>query len=308
MTQTDSTQISAKKTERLDVRLSHDKKKAFSEACENQGDTPSNAVRRFINSYIRRSGRDDINASMRGLFRGKGLLLTGGVAALMAAFIVVPKWMNSEPVYMTKAELFAYYDYDNSGILEVGEISQNDDHLHRVLNIDGEIGISTKEFYTHGTMKWLYFDPDSNVTLEDTVTKTKNGIHRRRVTIVSSLPDGKIPEGAMIPTGNPDKPFMELEEYMALDKPWEMPNIDVPREIRREAFKKLPPAQIMKNNYVIFDLRDTDKFQIDVLEHTSHATMSKSMNYQRSVEWVEGEDKPHFVMGEGYDWWKSLQE
>lgn len=304
----DSSKPFEKKTERLDVRLSHDKKKAFSEACENQGDTPSNAVRRFINSYIRRSGRDDIVASIRGITRGKGLFLIGGLTVLLAAFIFIPRLLNAEPSYMSKAELFTHYDYDESGLLELGEISPNDDHLHRVLNIDGEAGISPNEFYAHGTMKWSYFNPDSNVVLEDSVSDTKNGIQRRRVTIVSSLPDGKIPEGAMIPTGNPDNPLMSLEEYVALDEPWEMPNIDVPREIRREAFNKLPPAQIMKNNYVIFDLRDTDKFQIDVLEHTSHATMSKSMNYQRSVEWVEGEDKPHFVMGTGHDWWKSMEE
>ena len=52
MSQSDSPRPFEKKTERLDVRLSHEKKQAFSEACENQGDTPSTAVRRFINSYI----------------------------------------------------------------------------------------------------------------------------------------------------------------------------------------------------------------------------------------------------------------
>jgi len=41
-----------KKSERLEVRLGYEEKQTFTEACENQGDTPSGAVRRFINGYV----------------------------------------------------------------------------------------------------------------------------------------------------------------------------------------------------------------------------------------------------------------
>jgi len=36
-----------KKSERLEVRLGYEEKQDFTEACENQGDTPSGAIRRF---------------------------------------------------------------------------------------------------------------------------------------------------------------------------------------------------------------------------------------------------------------------
>jgi len=309
MPNSDSSKPFEKKTERLDVRLSHEKKQAFSEACENQGDTPSSAVRRFVNSYIRRSNRDDLGATIRGTTKGKGLFITGGIAALIAAALFIPKLINSSQNEMSPKELFAYYDYDSSGVIELGEISRNDEDLHRVLNIDGNAGISPKEFYTKGTMVWSFTDPNETHLLEDTIEKTPEGIRHRRRTFVSTFDADEIPEGTVIPTGDPEKPYLTLEEFKALDKPiWEVQNIDVPPEIKRAAMQDAPTPQIVKQSFVIFDLRDIENFQIDVLEHTSHALMSKSIKFQRSVEWVEGEDKPHFVMGAGHDWWKSVRE
>ena len=54
-----------KKSERLDIRVSHKKKMEFAEACADQGDTPSNAIRRFITSYIRRAKNDDLKAFLQ---------------------------------------------------------------------------------------------------------------------------------------------------------------------------------------------------------------------------------------------------
>ena len=58
-----------KKSERFEVRLSHTKKLAFQEACERQGDTPSEAVRRSIESYLGRSEMDALRHSFRALRR-----------------------------------------------------------------------------------------------------------------------------------------------------------------------------------------------------------------------------------------------
>lgn len=310
MPNSDSSKPFEKKTERLDVRLSHEKKQAFNEACENQGDTPSSAVRRFINSYIRRSNRDDMGAAIRGTTKGKGLFVAGGIAALIAAAFIIPKLTKSTSTEPTKEELFAFYDYDLSGIIELGEISHNDDHLHRVLNIDGKPGISLEEFYTNGTMIWSYVEPANTTLLEEVREKTPNGYRHKRSSIVSNFSVDDFPEGTMIPTGDPDKPFLTVDEFKALGKPiWEVQNIDVPPEVARAAMQDAaPPPEDIKNKFVIFDLRDTEKIQVDVLEHTSHGMVSKSIPFMRSVEWVEGEDKPHFVMGTGHDWWKSLQE
>ena len=48
---------SEKKTETLEVRLPHSKKKAFQDACAEEGITASHAVRTFIDSYLKRSRR-----------------------------------------------------------------------------------------------------------------------------------------------------------------------------------------------------------------------------------------------------------
>lgn len=46
-----------KKSETLEIRLSHSKKTAFQKACENEGITASQAVRTFIDVYLKRARR-----------------------------------------------------------------------------------------------------------------------------------------------------------------------------------------------------------------------------------------------------------
>lgn len=58
-----------KNSERFEVRLPHSKKLAFQEACDRQGDTPSAAVRRSIESYLIRSEVDDFRHALGGLKR-----------------------------------------------------------------------------------------------------------------------------------------------------------------------------------------------------------------------------------------------
>ncbi|MBT8431593.1 MAG: hypothetical protein KJP27_03780 [Altererythrobacter sp.] len=58
-----------KNSQRFEVRLPHSKKLAFQEACDRQGDTPSAAVRRSIESYLIRSEVDDFRHALRGLKR-----------------------------------------------------------------------------------------------------------------------------------------------------------------------------------------------------------------------------------------------
>ncbi len=307
MTKSDSSKPFVKKTERLDVRLSYDKKHAFSEACENQGDTPSRAVRRFINSYIRRSSRDDLWAAIRGTTKGKGLFIAGGIVALIAAVVFIPTLIKSNQSEMSKKELFAYYDYDNSGVIELGEISHNDEDLHRVLNIDGKTGISPVEFYTNGTMVWSFVEPDQ--ISSEQFTKSPDGKTSRSYVISRQPIDQIFPNGTLIPTGDPEKPILTVDEFKALDKPiWEVQkNLKIDR---REALKHKSRISFEspKHRFVIFDLRATKEIKIDILEHTLQGMTSKSMPFMRSVEWVEGEDKPHFVMGTGREWWESLQE
>lgn len=49
-----------KKTEMLEVRLSHSKKAAFKQACEDEGISVSHAVRTFVDAYLKRSRRTKV--------------------------------------------------------------------------------------------------------------------------------------------------------------------------------------------------------------------------------------------------------
>jgi len=165
-----------KKSERIEIRVSHSKKQAFNAACEQGGDTPSGALRRFIDSYIHRADGDALSYGMRALGRilkrqwfpigvMAAMLLVGGYftgkafkPALQDGPIVTASTEAFPPI---NYELFAAYDKNANGVLDLGEVADNDAHLHRVLNLDGEAGISPAEFYEEGKMSWRYIQTGS---------------------------------------------------------------------------------------------------------------------------------------------------
>lgn len=87
-------QKSEKKSERLEIRLPFSKKADFLKACEQQSDTPSNVVRRFINSYIRRSNADEFKFTHKVL--GRRLFRPVTASALMG-LLVAGFWLISTP-------------------------------------------------------------------------------------------------------------------------------------------------------------------------------------------------------------------
>ncbi|WP_371396447.1 hypothetical protein [Fretibacter rubidus] len=171
-----------KKSERLEIRLSHSKKQAFNQACETQGDTPSGAVRRFIDGYIRRADQDAFKDGLRALGRiGRrkwapigaiaSLLLIGGYFTGQA---LRPTPVDGPIVTASTDEfpainyaLFAAYDKNANGVIDLGEIAKNDAHLHRVLNLDGKAGIAPSEFYAKAKMQWSFVKPGTVSTTED---------------------------------------------------------------------------------------------------------------------------------------------
>lgn len=156
-----------KKSERFEVRLPYTKKKDFIQACDEQGDTPSHAVRRFINSYIRRANTDNLKASVRGMTRkvkNKWVRVSLKSLAVIVGLFVLLQLLSLMLIpfeNMKTGKLFAVYDSNNNGIIDLGEISDSDEDLHRVLNIDGELGISEAEFIAKGKMIWEYVNPKS---------------------------------------------------------------------------------------------------------------------------------------------------
>jgi len=124
-----------KHSDRFEIRLAHTKKKAFIEACENQSDTPSSAVRRFIDSYIRRSKLDAFSFSFR-LFRQKIARHWFPISALCVAIISVPilgsyglKHHGIATTEEIRLALFNVYDSNANGLLELGEISERDEAI-----------------------------------------------------------------------------------------------------------------------------------------------------------------------------------
>lgn len=166
-----------KKSERFEVRLPYSKKNSFVKACEDQGDTPSHAVRRFIDSYIRRADADDAGALLRRMpqiiVRNWFQLLIWAIG-IFAGAIVLFLCISIFITQMTLSnndKLFAEFDKNGDGILMMGEISEYDYHLHRVLNVDGNKGISKEGFWAKGRMRWSYVNPETFI-----VTEQQDGI------------------------------------------------------------------------------------------------------------------------------------
>lgn len=151
-----------KNSERLEIRLPYSKKQAFMDACENQSDTPSNAIRRFINSYIRRTSRDEMSHPLGALKRR--LLPVSLVAFFLVSLATWVVWntVSSKPERLDKSAIFAIYDKDSSGFIERGELAQgeNDIHLFQVMNTDGDELISLDEFTLKGDIAWTYKKDD----------------------------------------------------------------------------------------------------------------------------------------------------
>jgi hypothetical protein len=289
-----------KKTERLDVRISHEKKKAFVEACENQGDIPSNAIRRFISTYIRREQRDEMAAAIRfsPWKRYMGYFAIGGIMTLGAIGI----WSAVETQRSTARahDIFAGYDKNRNNVIDLGEIAPNDYHLHRVLNIDGVDGISPSEFRVNGRMMWQFVNPKTFKILENTDDRLKQSSTTSMTTTLSV---------AGVPIDHSQKKFIKVEgEFVELNPNLsetqmkhllsEIDRLDRPSIKYSDAY--LEEKKKYASKMVEFDLSNPDRVNITAFEQQIDGTAVQTFsNYQRSVDWVEGRATPEFVMGQG---------
>lgn len=148
-----------KKTGRIELRLPETKKQAFHEACEAQGDQPSSALRRFIDSYIRRASRDEFKQLMSDMGRAVrrnggavtaaivGVVLISGAAIYLGSELLKPR--GYPPI---NHEVFARFDADGDGRLYPGEIRADDSPIQRVLDLDGSGFITPDEFIPEANM------------------------------------------------------------------------------------------------------------------------------------------------------------
>ncbi|MEM1088638.1 MAG: hypothetical protein AAGH90_13005 [Pseudomonadota bacterium] len=152
-----------KKTERLEVRLSHADKQLFKAACEETGETPSNVVRRFIRRYIRRADSDRVGeglAALRSMAgRNRGRLALGTVSVFGVAFLgVVVSGLGgnmstavatSAPA-MTKQAAFERFDANGDGVLKISEFDHENHLLFKIMDVDGTGFITFGEFKSRG--------------------------------------------------------------------------------------------------------------------------------------------------------------
>ncbi|MEM6900271.1 MAG: energy transducer TonB [Pseudomonadota bacterium] len=81
-----------KKSETLEVRMPHSKKQAFMAACERQGITASEAVRTFVDEYLKRSRRAKLKTIAKDMtmkLLDNPLKTTGSMTVLVFAALAV---------------------------------------------------------------------------------------------------------------------------------------------------------------------------------------------------------------------------
>lgn len=295
-----------KKSERLDIRVSHEKKQAFTKACENQGDTPSNAVRRFITAYTRRATHDDFGAIIRTIpwRRTAAALVT--IIALGYGGLSFRQYISQAKTTRLTTEVFNIYDENKNGLIELGEIAPNDFHLHRVLNIDGKDGISRDEFYSKATMIWRFVDPDSFRVIENKTGRLRQKVVTRSIVAVTHNGNTRI----LLNDPDQKKYIMvdgvpvELKDYDTILNNIGSLGLDYGELRQSGTLPDFSAEHLRKYNMkmVKFDLRNPDKLELTVYEQTINGLHGSSISsFQRSVTWVEGRKTPEHVAGMGRD-------
>ena len=146
-----------KKSERLEVRLGYEEKQTFTEACENQGDTPSGAVRRSISGYVRRYDADVLSSAWRGAAKRRGWRPVAFL--IIFAVVAAVSWLLAKQ-YSTISDdqIFSLRDRNGNGQLEYSEhgLAPSRDGspngILRVLDLDASGTISRNEFRSKGRM------------------------------------------------------------------------------------------------------------------------------------------------------------
>lgn len=166
-----------KKSESLEVRLPHSTKRDFMEACEREGITASQAVRTFIDVYVRRSKRAKLKTICQDLAMNliKNPVKSAGIslAALAAAFAF------SATPSMADDDSFAVLDKDGDGyiteadkpagavILEhLGKIDTDEDgKISRAEFAEGTKGdkIKVKAVKLDGEHEGVFFSGDEEI-------------------------------------------------------------------------------------------------------------------------------------------------
>lgn len=141
-----------KKSESLDVRLPYSVKRRFMEAARSRGETASDAVRRFIATYLDDPAQADPQPFWSDwiMTAQRNLKKTAAVTACLAAGAFALTMLA--PASAEDA-LFKTLDRNSDGQLRPGEIAPDDQDVFSVLDLNRDGVISPSEFVTETSME-----------------------------------------------------------------------------------------------------------------------------------------------------------
>ena len=138
-----------KKSESLDIRLPYEQKREFMEATQKQGETASEALRRFITAYTEEARLTETNNPVQEIrmtlarHRLKALASATGAAIGVFAISALPSAADQS--------VFERLDKNKDGFITEGEILAGEDaDIIAKLDIDGSGGISEEELNAAG--------------------------------------------------------------------------------------------------------------------------------------------------------------
>ncbi|MGB3457003.1 MAG: hypothetical protein WBG08_05920 [Litorimonas sp.] len=172
---TRSSEPPEKKSERLEIRVGHSEKQGFMKACDSQGDTPSDAMRRFIRGYVRRADADVSGQAVRRLARRYGAPTLAATALLLAGGAGLAVSLLPERA-LDQAALFEALDTDGDGQLVPAELVRQTGSpdgvsaLMRVLDLDASGALSDAEFRTAGRMAFAQETQPDDMTGRESET------------------------------------------------------------------------------------------------------------------------------------------
>ena len=159
-----------KKSESLDIRLPFEQKRAFMDATKSQGETASNALRRFIASYIEEARLAEqpnpVQEITMTLARHRFKTIATAAGAALGVFSVAALPSAAE------STAFDALDKNKDGLITEGEIAPGHDaDIIAKLDTDGSGGVSREELEAAGNRVELIQTVDESGENGETITK-----------------------------------------------------------------------------------------------------------------------------------------
>ena len=165
-----------KKSESLDIRLPYEQKREFMEATQKQGETASEALRRFITAYTEEARLTETHNPVQEIrmtlarHRLKTLASATGAAIGVFAISALPSAADQT--------VFERLDKNKDGMITAGEILPgNDADIIAKLDTDGSGGVSPEELEAAGNK--IVIEQTENISGDDDKT-----VVRKRLKVI----------------------------------------------------------------------------------------------------------------------------